>query len=397
MAGENQNSGKSNKRKKRHAKYLQHGGKKSTISSGVQGFLITCVGGKERQSIKEAISLLDQFFEKAEVRTSSEPAKPSTLIAEAGESLENEAKAVESKEESTTTEADAVAEPGVDDEEEGDASDGDGDGEDEDESEDDAGETLGWVKSRRLDESGKAQASARAAADPQKQGSDQPKGSAAATKTVKDASRSFDELLADELSELRDKKKARFVGYETGCNGVIFVRMHVKKGVVESKGPMELAEAIVRDAASTKQSKTRHCMRLLPVELTCYASTAEMLKVAEPLIQRHFPADQPSIKARMLRFTNAKSIVVAEILLLGSGMPRANTNLKKMDFINAIAKLVPEPHSVDLSNPQKTILVQVVKTACAIGVVQDFKELAKYNLRQLTTPDVKSAGRAPAE
>ncbi|BBN15580.1 tRNA acetyltransferase TAN1 [Marchantia polymorpha subsp. ruderalis] len=379
MAGENQNSGKSNKRKKRHAKYLQHGGKKSTISSGVQGFLITCVGGKERQSIKEAISLLDQFFEKAEVRTSSEPAKPSTLIAEAGESLENEAKAVESKEESTTTEADAVAEPGVDDEEEGDASDGDGDGEDEDESEDDAGETLGWVKSRRLDESGKAQASARAAADPQKQGSDQPKGSAAATKTVKDASRSFDELLADELSELRDKKKARFVGYETGCNGVIFVRMHVKKGVVESKGPMELAEAIVRDAASTKQSKTRHCMRLLPVELTCYASTAEMLKVAEPLIQRHFPADQPSIKFA----------VVCEA--------RANTNLKKMDFINAIAKLVPEPHSVDLSNPQKTILVQVVKTACAIGVVQDFKELAKYNLRQLTTPDVKSAGRAPAE
>lgn len=125
---------------------------------------------------------------------------------------------MESKEESTTTEADAVAEPGVDDEEEGDASDGDGDGEDEDESEDDAGETLGWVKSRRLDESGKAQASARAAADPQKQGSDQPKGSAAATKTVKDASRSFDELLADELSELRDKKKVGFLVFPLSSN-----------------------------------------------------------------------------------------------------------------------------------------------------------------------------------
>lgn len=39
-------------------------------------------------------------------------------------------------------------------------------------------------------------------------------------------------------------------------------------------------------------------MRLLPVELTCYASTSELEKVAMPLILRHFPKDpgQPSIK-----------------------------------------------------------------------------------------------------
>ncbi|KAL3681441.1 hypothetical protein R1sor_024397 [Riccia sorocarpa] len=380
MGGEDQNAGgKSNKRKKRHAKYLQHGGKKSTISAGVQGFLITCVGGKERQAIKEAINLLDQFYEKPELRISGEAgaevAEPSsTLSTRAGDTVSESKSAEVRPQAESAPEGEAKAEgQDVDEDEENEES-----SDEEDESEDDAGETLGWVKSRRLDESGKAQGTAEGADSQKTRGNDSSNGAAAMAK-AKETIRNFDELLADEISELKDKKKARFVGYETGCNGVIFVRMHHQKGAVEGKGPKELAEAIVRDAAETKQSKTRHCMRLLPIELTCYASTAEMLKVAEPLIQRHFPVDQPSIKFA----------VVCEA--------RANTNLKKMDFINAIAKLVPEPHSVDLKCPQKTILVQVVKTACAIGVVQDFRELAKYNLRQLTTPEPKTPGKASAE
>jgi len=40
---------------------------------------------------------------------------------------------------------------------------------------------------------------------------------------------------------------------------------------------------------------------------------------------------------------------------------RANTSIDKMELINAVAKIVPQPHSVDLKNPQKTILMQIVK------------------------------------
>lgn len=40
---------------------------------------------------------------------------------------------------------------------------------------------------------------------------------------------------------------------------------------------------------------------------------------------------------------------------------RANTSIDKMELINAVAKIVPQPHSVDLRNPQKTILLQIVK------------------------------------
>lgn len=34
-----------------------------------------------------------------------------------------------------------------------------------------------------------------------------------------------------------------------------------------------------------------------------------------------------------------------------------------MSIINAVAKSVPQPHKVDLKNPDKTIIVQIVKVS----------------------------------
>lgn len=51
--------------------------------------------------------------------------------------------------------------------------------------------------------------------------------------------------------------QARFVGCETGCHGVVFVRMHKEYNSALHHSPMDLAEAIVRDAAATKKPRTR--------------------------------------------------------------------------------------------------------------------------------------------
>ena len=40
---------------------------------------------------------------------------------------------------------------------------------------------------------------------------------------------------------------------------------------------------------------------------------------------------------------------------------RANTGIDRMKIINSVAKSVPAPHKVDLSNPDKTIVVEIVK------------------------------------
>lgn len=42
------------------------------------------------------------------------------------------------------------------------------------------------------------------------------------------------------------------------------------------------------------------------------------------------------------------------------------------------------PHKVDLTNPKKTVLVEVMKATAAISVVDDYKSLGKLNFRELS-------------
>jgi hypothetical protein len=45
---------------------------------------------------------------------------------------------------------------------------------------------------------------------------------------------------------------------------------------------------------------------------------------------------------------------------------RSNTGIDRMKIINAVAKSIPQPHKVDLSNPDKTIIVQIAKVNALI-------------------------------
>ena len=53
------------------------------------------------------------------------------------------------------------------------------------------------------------------------------------------------------------------------------------------------------------------------------------------------------------------------------------------------------PHKADLSNPELTIVVSVVKNSCAIGTATHFKELCKYNLRELCNEPEEKQKAAP--
>lgn len=52
------------------------------------------------------------------------------------------------------------------------------------------------------------------------------------------------------------------------------------------------------------------------------------------------------------------------------------------------------PHKADLTSPDLTILVQIVKDACAIAVASRYRDLAKYNLRELCNPDTSEQSKA---
>lgn len=70
--------------------------------------------------------------------------------------------------------------------------------------------------------------------------------------------------------------------------------------------------------------------------------------------------------------------------------------LDRMDVITAVADLVPKVHTVDLSAPEVTVMVQVVKSVAALAVVRDYHALKKFNLRQLTQPPEAAGGDGAA-
>jgi tRNA acetyltransferase TAN1 len=61
---------------------------------------------------------------------------------------------------------------------------------------------------------------------------------------------------------------------------------------------------------------------------------------------------------------------------------RAN-NIDRMKSINVFAELVKPPHKVNLNKPQKTILVNILKNTCGISVVNDYRDLGRFNIRAL--------------
>jgi hypothetical protein len=73
---------------------------------------------------------------------------------------------------------------------------------------------------------------------------------------------------------------------------------------------------------------------------------------------------------------------------------RSCSKFDQKEVIDAFAKAVPAPHKVNLSKPDRTILVQLVRNVCAVAVAPRFKELCKYNVRVAAEPEEEEGGAA---
>ncbi|THG03893.1 hypothetical protein TEA_029490 [Camellia sinensis var. sinensis] len=180
--------------------------------------------------------------------------------------------------------------------------------------------------------------------------------------TNKVEEKSIDKLIEAELEELTDRSKRHFNNLDSGCNGVVFVQMRKKDG---DPSPKDIVQHMMMSIASTRKHISRFILRVLPVEVTCYASEDEITRAIQPLISQYFPVEtQTALKNFSMYYIdlgfgifNTSELEV--ICLLYEA--RANTGIDRMKIINAVAKSVPAPHKVDLNNPDKNIVVQIVK------------------------------------
>ncbi|KAF6155265.1 hypothetical protein GIB67_019791 [Kingdonia uniflora] len=413
MGAENKtNTGNDNKKRKQ--RYLSNAKpfKKGSypLYPGVQGFFITCDGGRERQAAREAINVIDTFLEElvdggdSGTKCKSEPSKPLNKITKFSDSdfsSDDEKESDPQKEEQT-----------------------------EHENTDDVKETP--LKKPCLDT----------------------KISKCENVVSGKREKPIDELIEAELKDLKDRSKRRFVSLDSGCNGVVFVKMLKKDG---DPGPTEIVNHMMTSASSTRKHMSRFILRILPIEVSCYASEEEISKAIKPIVEQYFPVEALTALKNLIRshsntpedkivpcfpdmvYEDLRILVVVSVLrslfnqwispikLVTTLQPtlekrsspngvgqktvyekvfftfigtlqiehkefavlydaRANTGIDRMAIINSVAKSIPEPHKVDLTNPDKSIVVQIVKTVCLVGVVEKYKEFSKYNLRQLTSP-----------
>eukprot|EP00878_Enallax_costatus_P012720 GHUV01013284.1.p1 GENE.GHUV01013284.1~~GHUV01013284.1.p1 ORF type:complete len:251 (+),score=109.78 GHUV01013284.1:275-1027(+) len=187
---------------------------------------------------------------------------------------------------------------------------------------------------------------------------------------------SVEAMLAAEVAELKDRKKARFKRHETNVRGTAFVELPKAEGCPT---PEEVAAEIAKHVRATQSLPSRHVMRIIPVSHTCFVSEDDLKVLATKVAEQHFPKDSDSIQFA-IDFEH-----------------RACEKLKRKDVIDTIANAVPQPpHKVNLNAPQKTIVVQLVRNVCAVGVVDGYKDLLRMNLRKLADGDEPAAKQTKA-
>ncbi|EEF48940.1 ribosome quality control complex subunit 2 [Ricinus communis] len=381
MATENKPKSVATNSKKRKQRYLPHNKpvkKKGSypLHPGVQGFFITCDGGRERQASHEAINVIDSFYEElvhakdtsVKLELPKKPSSKKIKFVYSDDEEDDDDNGVEGEEEEEDKE---------EDKEEGNKSDTKQNNDDKNDNP--ANEKLEFPNVDKTcngnqTEKNTCDNEAGGKDEHQTNETDEPPAKKQIIETCVSSSvvhekveqRSIDKLIEDELKELGDKSKRRFTNLDSGCNGVVFVQMRKRDG---DPSPKDIAQHIMTSAASTRKHMSRFILRVLPVEIACYASEEEISKAMAPIVEKYFPVDTQNPQ---------KFAVLYEA--------RANTGIDRMKIINSVAKSVPGPHKVDLNNPDKTIVVEIVKTVCLIGLVENYKGLAKYNLRQLTSP-----------
>ncbi|XP_070683783.1 THUMP domain-containing protein 1 [Pempheris klunzingeri] len=176
-----------------------------------------------------------------------------------------------------------------------------------------------------------------------------------------------DVALKKEVAKLQAsgaKQERRFQALDSGANNVIFIR-------TQNLESDKLVHHILSDLHTTKKKKSRVILRMLPVTGTCKAFQDDMVKYLTTYLETWFKT--PSCATYQIAFK-----------------ARNSSHNKRDDIIKSIAGLVGKlnpKNKVDLTNPELTIIVEVIKAVCCISVVKDYTLYRKYNVQEVVKED----------
>ena len=147
---------------------------------------------------------------------------------------------------------------------------------------------------------------------------------------------------------------------DTGTNNVLFVKTTLDN-------PTELVRAIFSDCLETQQSKSRFILRMLPVLGTCQAYDDRITKMTEEVLEPILNHGQPTSYSLQIKVRN-------------------NNGVSRTSLLPVLGRVVEELNpsaSVNFSDPEHIINVDVLKTVFCIGCLNDFNKFRKYNLQEI--------------
>lgn len=151
---------------------------------------------------------------------------------------------------------------------------------------------------------------------------------------------------------------------QTGCAGNVVIRFDG-----EALDPIRMAEQALEDARSAGSSSAPHVVRMLPVQMCCPAFTKNIVQAVSPLLSSALTASKEDPISFAVQWRR-----------------RHNTSLGKMEVIDAVAAAVlavaPKAR-VELSSPDVTISIEVIKSVCCLAVLTRWGRYKEYNLRAL--------------
>ncbi|CAL8331095.1 unnamed protein product [Lota lota] len=179
--------------------------------------------------------------------------------------------------------------------------------------------------------------------------------------------------LKKEVAQLKKtgKGEKRFQALDSGANNVVFIRTH-------NVEPDKLVHHVLSDLHATKKKKSRVILRMLPVSGTCKAFQEDMDKYLTTFLEPWFKT--PNHATYQIAFK-----------------ARNSSHNKRDDIIKSIAGLVGKmnpKNKVDLTNPELTIIVEVIKSVCCLSVVPDYALYRKYNLQEVVKEDTPKSDAA---
>ncbi|XP_055994894.1 THUMP domain-containing protein 1 [Sorex fumeus] len=164
-------------------------------------------------------------------------------------------------------------------------------------------------------------------------------------------------------------RRRRFQSVDSGANNLVFIRT---LGIE----PEKLVHHILQDIYTTKKKKTRVILRMLPISGTCKAFLEDVKKFAETFMEPWFKVPNSGTFQIVYKCRN-------------------NSHMKRDLVIKELAGIICSLNSenkVDLTDPEYTVVVEIIRAVCCLSVLKDYMLFRKYNLQE-----VVKIGKEPSQ